>query len=56
MRQFFSKTTVGTCGCRECTSGGWRGGEDESMQEEAEEGRRPLFRKSENHPLSQEAQ
>ena len=26
------------------------GGEDESMQEEAEEGRRPLFRKSETSP------
>ena len=26
------------------------GGEDESMQEMAEEGRRTLFRKSENHP------
>ena len=32
------------------------GGEDESMQEEAEEGRRPLFRKSENQPSSQEVQ
>ena len=31
------------------------GGEDESMQEGAEEGRRPLFRKSENQPSSQEA-
>ena len=30
------------------------GGEDESMQDEAEEGRRPLFRKSENQPSSQE--
>ena len=32
------------------------GGEDESMQEEAEEGRRPMFRKSENQPSSQEVQ
>ena len=32
------------------------GGEDELMQEEAEEGRRPLFRKSENQPSSQEVQ
>ena len=32
------------------------GGEDESMQEGAEEGRRPLFRKSENQPSSQEVQ
>ena len=32
------------------------GGEDESMQEEAEERRRPLFRKSENQPSSQELQ
>ena len=32
------------------------GGEDESMQEEAEEGRRPLLRKSENQPSSQEVQ
>ena len=32
------------------------GGEDESMQEEAEEGRRPLFRKGENQPSSQEVQ
>ena len=32
------------------------GGEDESMQDEAEEGRRPPFRKSENHPSSQEVQ
>ena len=31
-------------------------GEDESMQEGAEEGRRPLFRKSENQPSSQEVQ
>ena len=28
------------------------GGEDESMQEGAEEGRTPLFRKSENQPSS----
>ena len=28
------------------------GGEDESMQEGAEEGRRPMFRKSENQPSS----
>ena len=32
------------------------GGEDESMQDEAEEGRRPPFRKSENQPSSQEVQ
>ena len=32
------------------------GGEDESMQEGAEEGRRPLFTKSENQPSSQEVQ
>ena len=32
------------------------GREDESMQDEAEEGRRHLFRKSENQPSSQEAQ
>ena len=32
------------------------GGEDESMQEGAEEGRRPMFRKSENQPSSQEVQ
>ena len=32
------------------------GKEDESMQDEAEEGRRPLFRKSENQPSSQEVQ
>ena len=32
------------------------GGEDESMQDEAEEGRRPLFRKSENQASSQEVQ
>ena len=32
------------------------GGEDESMQEGAEEGRRPLFRGSENQPSSQEVQ
>ena len=32
------------------------GGEDESMQEGAEEGRRPKFRKSENQPSSQEVQ
>ena len=32
------------------------GGEDESMQDEAEEGRRRLFRKSEKQPSSQEAQ
>ena len=32
------------------------GGEDESMQDEAEEGRRPLFRKSENQPSSQDEQ
>ena len=32
------------------------GGEDESMQEAAEEGRRPMFRKSENQPSSQEVQ
>ena len=32
------------------------GGEDESMQEGVEEGRRPLFRKSENQPSSQEVQ
>ena len=32
------------------------GGEDESMQDEAEEGRRPLFRKSENQPSSQDVQ
>ena len=32
------------------------GGEDESMQDEAEEGRRPPFRKSENRPSSQELQ
>ena len=32
------------------------GGEDESMQEGAEEGRTPLFRKSENQPSSQEVQ
>ena len=31
-------------------------GGDESTQEEAEEGRRPLFRKSENQPSSQEVQ
>ena len=30
------------------------GGEDESMQEETEGGRRPAFRKSENQPSSQE--
>ena len=30
------------------------GGEDGSMQEGAEEGRRPIFRKSENQPSSQE--
>ena len=30
------------------------GGEDESMQEGAEEGRRPTFRKSESQPSSQE--
>ena len=32
------------------------GGEGESMQDEAEEARRPLFRKSENQPSSQEVQ
>ena len=32
------------------------GGEDEPMQEAIEEGRTPLFRKSENQPLSQEVQ
>ena len=32
------------------------GGEDESMQEEAEEGRRPLCRKSGNQPSSLEVQ
>ena len=32
------------------------GGEDESMQEKAEEERRPLLRKSENQPSSQEVQ
>ena len=32
------------------------GGEDESMQEGAEEGRRPTFRKSENQPSSKEVQ
>ena len=32
------------------------GGEDESMREGAEEGRRPMFRKSENQPSSQEVQ
>ena len=32
------------------------GGEDESMKEETEEGRTPLFRKSENLPSSQEVQ
>ena len=32
------------------------GGEDEPMQDEAEEGRRPLFRKSENQPSSQDVQ
>ena len=32
------------------------GGEDGSMQEGAEEGRRPMFRKSENQPSSQEVQ
>ena len=31
-------------------------GKDESVQEEAEEGKRPLFRKSENQPPSQEVQ
>ena len=31
-------------------------GEDESMQEGADEGRRPMFRKSENQPSSQEVQ
>ena len=30
------------------------GGEDESVQEGAEEGRRPMFRKSENPPSSQD--
>ena len=32
------------------------GGEDESMQEGTEEGRRHLFRKSENQPSSKEVQ
>ena len=32
------------------------GGGDESVQDEAEEWRRPLFRKSENQPSSQEVQ
>ena len=32
------------------------GGEDELMQDEAEEGRRLLFRKSEKQPSSQEVQ
>ena len=32
------------------------GREDESMQEDAEEGRKPLFRKSERQPSTQEVQ
>ena len=32
------------------------GGEDEAMQEGAKEGRRPMFRKSEKQPSSQEVQ
>ena len=32
------------------------GGEDESSRKGAEEGRRPLFRNSENQPSSQEVQ
>ena len=36
--------------------GDGEGGEDESMQEGAEEGRRPFFRRSENQPSSQEVQ
>ena len=40
----------------ECTNGGWRKRRDESMQEEADEGRRPMFGKSENQPSSQEMQ
>ena len=35
---------------------GGEGGEDESMQDEAEEGRRFLFRKSEGQPPSQDVQ
>ena len=46
------KTTVGTGAPME----DGEGGEDESMQEGAEEGRRPMFRKSENQPSSQEVQ
>ena len=36
--------------------GDGEGGEDESMQEGGDEGRRPMFRKSENQPSSQEVQ